>query len=92
MVIKAIDPDVDHYEILQEETSRKRNYIRENRKAWLTEDPQNVIIKYREGIIGKLDLIRQYGVIIDFSTNTVLEKTTQQFREMLHKRSVAYWE
>ncbi|WP_121640190.1 hydantoinase B/oxoprolinase family protein [Virgibacillus sp. Bac330] len=92
VVIKAIDPDVDHYEILQEETSSMRNYIRENRKVWLTEDPQNVIIKYRDGIIGKLDLIRQYGVIIDFSTNTVLEKTTQQFREMLHKRSVAYWE
>lgn len=92
VVIKAIDPDIDQYEILHEETTQMRTYISRNRKNWLTENPQIVAEKYKNGEIDKLDLIRRYGVIIDFSTDAVLEKSTQQFRNMLNKRSAAYWE
>lgn len=75
-----------------EATQRAREYIRNNRKKWLNEDIDVVYEMYKKGEIDKLDLIRRYGVIVDFKNDTVLKKSTQQFREMLQKRSVAYWD
>jgi len=42
-------------------------------------------------VIDDIDVVRQYGVIMDWGTKEVLPKTTQQFREMLEKRTIAYW-
>jgi N-methylhydantoinase B len=36
-------------------------------------------------------LIRQYGVIVDWGSGQLLEKTTRQFRDMLKRRTVPYW-
>ena len=38
-----------------------------------------------------LDLIRQYGVIVDWGTGQLLPKTTAQFRAMLRRRTAPYW-
>jgi N-methylhydantoinase B len=38
-----------------------------------------------------LDDIRKYGVIINLKNNTILSKTTRQFREMLQRRMVPHW-
>jgi N-methylhydantoinase B len=38
-----------------------------------------------------MDLIRQYGVIVDWGSGELLQKTTRQFREMLKCRTVPYW-
>ncbi|OUM88813.1 MAG: methylhydantoinase [Bacillus thermozeamaize] len=92
VVIREIDRDLDQYEIDMEATQRTREYIRNNRKKWLNEDINVVYEMYKKGEIDKLDLIRRYGVIVDFKNDTVLKKSTQQFREMLQKRSVAYWD
>jgi N-methylhydantoinase B len=92
VVIREIDRDLDQYEIDMEATQRAREYIRNNRKKWLNEDINVVYEMYKKGEIDKLDLIRRYGVIVDFKNDTVLKKSTQQFREMLQKRSVAYWD
>jgi len=91
VVIREIDRDLDLYEIDTEATEKMREYIRNNRKKWLQEDPDSVYEKYKRGEIDKLDLIRRYGVLVDFATGEVLKKSTQQFREMLQKRSVQYW-
>ncbi len=38
------------------------------------------------------DLIRRYGVIVDWGSGTVLDDTTASFREMLHPRAVQHWD
>ncbi|KAB7708266.1 hydantoinase B/oxoprolinase family protein [Bacillus aerolatus] len=91
VVIIEIDAEKDEYEIDYNETELTRAYIRQNRKKWLKEDMKIVYEKYQKGDIDKLDLIRQYGVIIDFSTGKLLETSTQQFREMLQERAASYW-
>ncbi len=91
VVIKEIDPDLCQYEIDLKATKRERQYIRKNRRKWLQEDPDTVRNKLLKGKIDFLDTIRKYGVILDRATYQVLPKTTNQFREMLQRRAVAYW-
>jgi len=92
VVIEEIDADLCEYEIDHEATDEKREYIRENRHDWLEEDPEDVARRFRDGELSQLDLVRRYGVIVDRETEELLPKTTEQFREMLQKRSAAHWE
>lgn len=92
VVIESVDPELCEYEIDHEATENQREYIRNNREEWLREDPEDVVTRYREGELGKLDLIRQYGVILDWSTNELLHQTTEQFREMLEQRAKSDWD
>jgi N-methylhydantoinase B len=91
VVIRAIDPEILHYEIDQKVTEEERKLIRRHRKGWLKEDPEKIVQMFRDGEIDILDTIRKYGVIINLKTNALLPKTTNQFREMLQKRMVPYW-
>lgn len=91
VVIKEIDRDLDLFEIDYEATKREREFIRNNRKSWLELDPLIVEKQFQNGEIDKLDVIRRFGVIMDYATNTVLLKSTEQFRQSLRKRSLAYW-
>jgi N-methylhydantoinase B len=91
VVIKPIDPEILAYEIDQAATEKARAYIRQNRKSWLYEDPEKVVQMFMDGEIDTLDAIRKYGVIINLKNNTLLPKTTQQFREMLQRRMVPHW-
>ncbi|GHH98837.1 hydantoinase B/oxoprolinase family protein [Neobacillus kokaensis] len=92
VVIKEIDRDLDQFEIDVEATRETRQYIRENRKKWLEEDVNVVFEKYQKGEVDHLDLIRRYGIVLDLGTNTVLQKSTAQNREMMRKRSLSYWD
>jgi N-methylhydantoinase B len=38
-----------------------------------------------------MDLVRQYGVIVDWGTGELLPRTTQGFRDMLGRRAAAHW-
>ncbi len=91
VIISVIDEDLCHYVVDEEETDKKRKYIRTNRKVWLAEEPAFVREKYLDGEIDQLDLIRRYGVILDWHNNELLPETTREFRAMLQKRSAAYW-
>ncbi|OCA88970.1 hydantoinase B/oxoprolinase family protein [Pseudobacillus wudalianchiensis] len=91
VVIREIDREIDLFEIDEEATKAERQFIRDSRAGWLEEDMDSVIAKYRSGEIDQLDLIRRYGVIVDMATEQVLTKTTEQNREMMKKRSLAYW-
>ncbi|MGM0390068.1 MAG: hydantoinase B/oxoprolinase family protein, partial [Natrinema limicola] len=91
VVIDAIDPDLCEYEIDHEATAAKRDHIREHREDWLEEDPESVAERYRAGDLDQLDLVRRYGVILEWESGELLKRTTAQFREMLERRAVAEW-
>ncbi|MDX6378750.1 MAG: N-methylhydantoinase, partial [Gaiellaceae bacterium] len=55
------------------------------------EDAADVARRYRDGELGVLDLVRRYGVIVDWATGELHERTTAEFREMLDRRAVAFW-
>lgn len=91
VVIRAIDPEIDSYELDEEATATLRAQHRANRGTLLTTNPEEVAQRYRDGELNELDLIRQYGVILDWSNGEVLPNTTRQFREQLQRRSAAHW-
>jgi N-methylhydantoinase B len=92
VVVQPIDPEVCQYEVDLEATRRERDWIREQRLAWLDEDPESVRERLLRSEIDVLDAIRRHGVIFDWGTKTVLPKTTEQFRSMLRHRAAAYWD
>jgi len=92
VVINEIDEEVDLFEVDENKTQQMREYIQTNREDWINKDAHEVYNMYLKGDIDKLDLIRQYGVIIDYSNNELLEKSTEQFRENYRKRTLSYWD
>jgi len=91
VVIRVIDADLDSYEVDEAATSARRAEIRSARLGWLREDPEAIAERYRRGELSELDLIRQYGVIVDWGTGELFPKTTRQFRDLLLKRAAAHW-
>jgi N-methylhydantoinase B len=91
VVLRVVDADLAEYEVDREGTERARAHIRARRRAWLAEPPQEVARRYRAGELDRLDVVRQYGVILDWATGEVLERSTAQFREMFDKRAAAHW-
>ena len=65
--------------------------IDRERIGWLDEAAEKIAERYRKKELSAIDLIRQYGVIVDWGSGKLLEKTTSQFREMLKRRTVPYW-
>ncbi|NLJ62308.1 MAG: hydantoinase B/oxoprolinase family protein, partial [Alcaligenaceae bacterium] len=92
VVIHAIDPEICAYELDMPATEQLREQIRAQRVAWMRSDPTEVARWYQEGKIDQLDAVRQYGVILEWDTGALLPKSTQQFREMLEKRTIAQWQ
>ena len=91
VVISVIDADLDQYEFDAAATEAKRQEIRAARNGWLTSDPEQIAERYRSGELSAMDLVRQYGVIVDWGTGELFPETTRQFRELLQKRSAEYW-
>ncbi len=91
VVIRAIDPEIDHYEVDEDATRLLRDQLRVTRKEQLAADPEEVAQRFRAGELDTLDLIRQYGVILDWSNGELLPRTTEQFREQLQRRSAQHW-
>ena len=76
-------------------TSRRRS-ARGRRSAppargWLAEDPESVAERFRAGELDTFDVLRRYGVILDWGTGELLARTTQQFRAMLERRAARHW-
>ncbi|MEB3101793.1 hydantoinase B/oxoprolinase family protein [Ferviditalea candida] len=92
VVIVEIDREIDHFEIDEQATLAERDYIRAQRKEWIEESVDKVQEMYRKGEADQLDLIRRYGVIIDAQTGQILPKSTEQYRAMMKKRTVEYWQ
>lgn len=92
VVIEELDADLLEYEIDEEATAEQRAYIRKNREAWLETDPDKIAERYREGELDQLDLVRRYGVILDWESEELLDRTTEQYREMMKERSAQHWD
>jgi N-methylhydantoinase B len=92
VVIVPVDPELDKYEIDSSATAEKRDWIRANRANWLAEDPQTVADRFRAGELGLLDVIRRYGVILDWGTGELFAETTRQHRAQMIRRSAAHWD
>ncbi|WP_040161888.1 hydantoinase B/oxoprolinase family protein [Mobilicoccus massiliensis] len=91
VVVEVIDPELDDYRIDAAATSTARARIRAERAGWLQADPEEIAQRYRSGELDVLDLVRQYGVIVDWGTGQLLPTTTQQYREALASRTVSGW-
>jgi N-methylhydantoinase B len=91
VVVQEVDAELAEYEIDTEATERERDRIRGERWDWLDEDAESVAERYRSGELDVLDLVRQYGVILDWGTGELLPKTTEAFRAMLRRRAAAFW-
>lgn len=72
-------------------TKIEREWIGARRRGWLEEDAESVAARYRAGELDILDLVRRYGVIVDWGTGELLPRTTADFRLMLSARSAAFW-
>ena len=91
VVIHAIDPEIDEYELDEDATKTLREELRSTRLDKLKEDPESVAERYNAGELDQLDLVRHYGVILDWATGELLPTTTQQYREQMTKRSSSHW-
>lgn len=91
VVIHAIDPEIDEYELDKDATKTLREELRSTRLDKLAESPESVAERYNAGELDQLDLVRHYGVILDWATGELLPTTTQQYREQMTKRSSSHW-
>lgn len=90
-MIEEIDRDLAEYRVDQEATERLRSEQHATRSAKLDEDPEAVAERFRSGELDTMDLVRHYGVVLDWGTGEPLRRTTEQYREMLKRRTAAFW-
>lgn len=93
VVVRCIDKDVCDFSVDAAATTVLREEQRKSRKDKYALDPLTVRQLFVEGEIDELDLVRHYGVILDFTQPDipVLSRTTEQFRQSLRQRSLAGW-
>ena len=91
VVVKTIDADLAQYEVDDEATKAARAEIAAARRGWLEEDARSVAERYKAGELDEFDLVRRYGVIVDWGTGELFSDTTKTFRDMMRKRSLAHW-
>jgi N-methylhydantoinase B len=91
VILREVSVERAEWEIDERATEQERRWIRDNRLSWLDEDPDSVAEGFRRGEVYLLDVIRRYGVILDWQTGEVLPRTTRGFRAMLKRRMVPHW-
>ncbi len=92
VVLNVVDRDTATYTIDEPATKKERALISRKRKKWLAEKPKKIAEKYRDGELDMYDLIRRYGVICDWGTGELFEKTTVEFRKLLRDRAAMFWD
>jgi N-methylhydantoinase B len=91
VVVREIDAELSHYEVDEDATAAARERERTARPGRLDEDPEDVARRFRNGELDILDLVRHYGVILDWGNGELLPRTTEQYRSLLRRRSAAHW-
>jgi N-methylhydantoinase B len=91
VVVREVDAELSEYTVDAEATEAAREHQRAIRHGRLDEDAEEVARRYRNGELDLLDLVRHYGVILDWGNGELLVRTTQQYRALLRRRSVAHW-
>jgi N-methylhydantoinase B len=91
-VVLRVDPeDPDLVEVEDVGTAAERRRLRVGRFRALQTRPREIAERYVDGQLTAYDLVRQFGVIVDWGSGHLLEKTTDKFREILQERCVRYW-
>ena len=91
VVVEEVDAELAEYRVDHDATEELRAEQRTSRLGRLDEDPSDVARRFRDGELDELDLVRHYGVILDWGSGEVLPRTTEQYRELLRRRSVNEW-
>lgn len=91
VVVREVDARRAEYALDSAATDAERELIRDSRRGWLAEDAEEVATRYRGGELDALDLVRRYGVIVDWESGDLLRETTRTFRAMLLRRASAHW-
>ena len=91
VVIRVIDEDLAEYEVDEAATQGERAAIRAARQGWLAEEPVQVAASYRAGKIDVMDVLRRYGVLLNWGTGELLPRSTEQFRAAMRRRAAAHW-
>jgi N-methylhydantoinase B len=91
VVVEEVDAELAEYRVDDDATAKLRDEQRGTRIARLDDDPEDVAKRFRDGELDVLDLVRHYGVILDWGSGEVLPRTTEQSRELLKRRSAAHW-
>lgn len=92
VVLKLVDADLAEYELDEAATRKFRAEIAHARRGWIEEDAEDVARRYREGDLDQMDLVRRYGVILDWDSGDLLPNSTSQYREMFRSRIAANWD
>jgi len=87
VVIRAIDPELDQYEVDTAATEALRDELRKARERWLDEPAETVAQLLHRGEIDQVTAIRRYGIVCDWDDNTLLPRSTAQYRESLKARA-----
>jgi N-methylhydantoinase B len=91
VVVREVDRQLAHYEVDDDATAAERARIRRERKGWLSADPEDVARRYREGELDVLDVVRRYGVILDWGAGELLARTTATYREAVLADAARQW-
>jgi N-methylhydantoinase B len=91
VVIRELDVEVSAYEVDLPATENERQRLREERAAWLDADPDDVADRYRSGELDVLDVVRRYGVILNWGTGELLRRTTATYREAVLAEALRRW-
>lgn len=91
VIIRVGDADLDEYEVDHAGTESARSEIAANRSLWLEEDPETVAERFRSGELTMHDVIRRYGVILDWGNGELFPETTREHRESMRLRSANHW-
>ncbi len=86
------DADGAGLEVDVPNTERTRRRMRAERRGLLGADPKAVARLYRDGELDVYDVIRHYGVLLDWGTGELLPESTHQFRAMLQSRCANTWD
>jgi N-methylhydantoinase B len=89
VVVVELDAELSEYEVDEVGTRRERTRLAAERGARRAEDPEAVAVRYRAGELDALDLVRHYGVIVDWGSGELLPRSTDAFRAALAAHSAA---
>ena len=77
VVVEEVDTDLAEYRLDDDATAKLRAEQRQTRVGKLDEDPEAVAERFRAGELDTLDLVRHYGVVLDWGTGELLPRTTE---------------
>ena len=90
VIIEEIDRRCCDYRVDDAATVQQRQQLQGLRRERLEEDPEAVAAMFRNGEVDVLDLVRHYGVVVDWGNGELLPRTTATYRQLLRDRATGY--